>query len=209
MQGSTSILHEACRVCRCPPARLTSLRQNVAMAFVNFRARRNALACLVGSGLPLASFASHEVRPWPPGRPAPSVTMTDLEGKSWTLADLKGRAVLLNFWATWCEPCRAEMPSLELLAQRHEGQGLAVLAVNFKETRSTVERFLRASPLELPVVLDSEGAAASAWGVRVLPSTVLIDRRARPRGVVLGELNWAGSVARALVEPLLARPQVT
>jgi thiol-disulfide isomerase/thioredoxin len=169
------------------------------MAFVNFRARRNALACLVGSGLPLASFASHEVRPWPPGRPAPSVTMTDL----------KGRAVLLNFWATWCEPCRAEIPSLELLAQRHEGQGLAVLAVNFKETRSTVERFLRASPLELPVVLDSEGAAASAWGVRVLPSTVLIDRRARPRGVVLGELNWAGSVARALVEPLLARPQVT
>jgi thiol-disulfide isomerase/thioredoxin len=131
--------------------------------------------------------------------------MTDLEGKGWTLADLKGRAVILNFWATWCEPCRAEMPSLELLAQRHEGGGLAVLAVNFKETRPAVERFLKAAPVGLPVVLDPEGAAAAAWGVRILPSTVLIDRRARPRGIVLGELNWAGAVARSLVEPLLAR----
>ena len=135
--------------------------------------------------------------------------MTDLDGNVWTLADLKGRAVLLNFWATWCEPCRAEMPSLELLAQRHEGGGLAVLAVNFKEPRSAIERFLKVMPVGLPVVVDADGAAASAWGVRVLPSTVLIDRSARPRGVVLGELNWAGSVAHSLVEPLLARAQVS
>lgn len=179
------------------------------MGFSISRDRRNALAWLAGVGLPLPALASHEVRPWPAGRPAPTLAMTDLDGKVWTLADLKGRAVLLNFWATWCEPCRAEMPSLELLAQRHEREGLVVLAVNFKEPRSAVERFLRATPFDLPVVVDADGSAASAWGVRVLPSTVLIDRLARPRGVVLGELNWAGSVARSLVEPLLARAQVS
>ncbi len=169
------------------------------------RQRRNALVWLAGAGVALPALGAHEVRPWPPGRPAPAAPLTDLDGKVWTLASLQGRPVLLNFWATWCEPCRAEMPSLELLAQRHVEEGLVVLAVNFKETRSTIDRFLKTAPLGLPVVVDPEGAAASAWAVRVLPSTVLIDRRARPRGVVLGELDWGDAAARSLVEPLLAR----
>lgn len=173
------------------------------------RQRRAALAWLAGASVTLPALASYEVRPWPPGRPAPDAPMTDLDGKVWSLADLKGRPVILNFWATWCEPCRAEMPSLELLAQRHAGDGLVVLAVNFKESRSTVERFLKTASLRLPIIVDATGAAASAWAVRVLPSTVLIDRRARPRGVVLGELNWADAVARSLVEPLLARTPVS
>jgi thiol-disulfide isomerase/thioredoxin len=171
--------------------------------------RRHALAWLAGAALPLASRASHELRPWPPGRRAPEVVLTDLDGKTWSLAGLNGRALLLNFWATWCEPCRAEMPSLELLAQRHEREGLAVLGVNFKETKSAVGRFLRATPLGLPIALDPDGAAANAWGVYVLPSTVLIDRGARPRGVVLGELDWAGPAARSLVEPLFAAPRAS
>jgi len=169
--------------------------------------RRQSLAWFVGAVLPVCASAAHEVRPWPPGRPAPLRSMTDLDGKAWTLDDLKGRAVLLNFWATWCEPCRAEMPSLELLAQRYGEDGLAVLAVNFKESKSAIERFLRSTPIGLNIVLDTAGDAANAWGVRVLPSTVLIDRKARPRGVVLGELDWAGPVARALVEPLMSRTQ--
>lgn len=170
-----------------------------------FQERRTALAWLAGASLSLPAFASYEVRPWPPGRAAPSAPMTDMDGKAWTLAELKGRPVILNFWATWCEPCRAEMPSLEVLAKQHQGEGLVVLAVNYKESRSTVERFLKAASLALPIVVDTEGTAANAWSVRVLPSTVLIDRLARPRGVVLGELNWADAAARSLVEPLLAR----
>lgn len=179
------------------------------MLDLSCRGRRDTLAWLAGASLGLPALAAHEVRPWPPGRPAPSATMTDLDGKVWKLADLNGRPVILNFWATWCEPCRAEMPSLELLAQRHVEDGLVVLAVNFKEPRATIERFLKATSLRLPVIVDPEGAAASGWAVRVLPSTVLIDRRARPRGVVLGELNWADAAARSLVEPLLARTQVS
>jgi hypothetical protein len=81
--------------------------------------------------------------------------------------------------------------------------------VNFKEPKSTVDRFLRAMPLALTVVLDVEGDAAGDWGVRVLPSTVLIDRGGRPRGVVVGELDWTGTAARALVEPLFTRAQAS
>ena len=83
-----------------------------------------------------------------PGRPAPKLELVDLDGKPWRLDALKGRALVMNFWASWCEPCRAEMPSLELLARRHERDGLAVLAVNYKESLPTIRRFLDAQPVD-------------------------------------------------------------
>jgi thiol-disulfide isomerase/thioredoxin len=129
----------------------------------------------------------------------------DLEGKTWTLSSLKGQTVVLNFWASWCEPCRAEMPSLELLARKYAHEGLVVLAVNYQEATPTIERFLAAVPFALPILLDRDGQAARAWTPRVFPSTVLIDRAGRPRHVVLGELDWVGDVALGLIKPLLAR----
>ena len=173
--------------------------------------RRQALAVtLAAAGTlawPLAARAAHVVRPWPAGRPAPALDLTDLDGKVWTLAALKGRPVLLNFWASWCEPCRAEMPSLELLATRHEKAGLAILSVNYQEPLPTIRRFLEMLPFSLPILLDRDGDAASAWTPRVFPTTVLIDRSGTPRSSVIGELDWMGDTARALVEPLLARPR--
>jgi thiol-disulfide isomerase/thioredoxin len=153
--------------------------------------------------LPGLARAAHVVRPWPATRPVPALALTDLEGKAWTLAALKGRPVLLNFWASWCEPCRAEMPSLELLATRHERAGLTVLAVNYKEALPTIERFLEVLPFSLPILLDRDGDAASAWTPRVFPTTVLIDRSGTPRQSVIGELDWMGGAAHDLLEPLL------
>ena len=112
-----------------------------------------------------------------PAKPVPALELTDLDGKPWSLSALRGQVVVLNFWATWCEPCRAEMPSLELLAQRHERDGLSVVAINYQEPLPAIRRFLDAQPFTLPILLDRDGDATSAWTPRVFPSTVLIDRK--------------------------------
>ena len=145
------------------------------------------------------------VRPWPAGRTAPALGLTDLDGKAWDLSALKGQVVLLNFWASWCEPCRAEMPSLELLATQRERDGLTILAVNYKEPLPTIKRFLDVLPFSLPILLDRDGSATGEWTPRVFPTTVLIDRQGVPRQSVLGELEWNGPVARELIAPLLAK----
>ena len=147
----------------------------------------------------------YQVRPWAPGRPAPKLELDDLNGKPWSLAAQRGQVVVMNFWATWCEPCRAEMPSLELMAQRLENDGVTVVAINYQEPLPAIRRFLEAQPVTLPILLDRNGDAASAWTPRVFPSTVLIDRSGQPRLTVLGELDWTGAAARALVDPLVAR----
>lgn len=169
--------------------------------------RRGILAASLASAslaLPSVARTAHVVRPWPAGKATPALMLVDLDGKAWSLAALKGRPVLLNFWASWCEPCRAEMPSLELLQTRHENTGLVILSVNYQEPLPKIRRFLETLPFSLPILLDREGDAASAWTARVFPTTVLIDRGGVPRSSVIGELDWLGDIARALIEPLLA-----
>ena len=154
-----------------------------------------------------AARAAHSVRLWPAAKPTPALALTDLDGKAWSLAALKGRPVLLNFWASWCEPCRAEMPSLELLATRHEKAGLVVLSVNYQEPAPTISRFLQTLPFSLPILLDRDGDVTRAWTPGVFPTTVLIDRVGNARNSVIGELDWMGNAARALIEPLLGKPR--
>lgn len=162
-----------------------------------------SLAALAAAVVPGAARAGYMVRAWPEGKAAPALALTDMDGKTWALAALKGQPVMLNFWASWCEPCRAEMPSLELVATHHERAGLVVLAVNYQESVPVIKRFLEMRPFSLPILLDRDGAAAAAWTPRVFPTTVLIDRHGTPRQSVLGDLDWLGSAARELIEPLL------
>lgn len=160
--------------------------------------------CVLLAALALASGASraaYQVRPWT--HAAPALGLKDLDGKAWELPALQGRAVLLNFWATWCDPCREEMPSLQALARRHEGE-LSVLMVNYREGAATIQRFLERMPMGLPVLLDSDGTAARAWTSRVFPTTVLIDRSGRPRYQVVGAVDWSGDEARQWLREVLA-----
>ncbi len=176
-----------------PPSYRASRRQVLGLSLVPF----------VSLAWPRAAHAAHMVRAWPEGKAAPALGLTDMDGKTWSLAALKGQPVLLNFWASWCEPCRAEMPSLELVATRHERAGLVVLAVNYQEAAPAIKRFLDVSPFSLPVLLDRDGVATAAWTPRVFPTTVLIDRSGTPRHSVHGDLDWMGPVARDLIEPLV------
>jgi thiol-disulfide isomerase/thioredoxin len=162
--------------------------------------RRTLLCALAGFA---AGAQAHQVRPWESSRAAPPLSLTDLQGKTWDLQMLQGRAVLLNFWATWCEPCREEMPSLEALAKRHRADPLTVLTVNYQESESGIRRFLERVPLELPVLLDRDGSATKAWTPRVFPTTVTIDRTGRPRHQIVGAVDWSGDLARPWVQELL------
>jgi thiol-disulfide isomerase/thioredoxin len=152
---------------------------------------------------PIGALAGYQVREWPAGQPPPPLALNDLEQKPWRLTELRGQAVILNFWATWCEPCRAEMPALEALAARHRGEALAVLTVNFRESEATIRRFLEQRPITLPVLLDPTGKTTQAWTPGVFPSTVLIDRQGRPRRTVVGEFDWSGGEARGWTNELI------
>lgn len=164
------------------------------------------VACAALTVSPVLHAQGYEVQPWAIKKPVPQLAGTDLKGQVWRLADLRGKAVLINFWASWCPPCLAEMPSLQALAQRHGPDKLLVLAVNFKESAATAQRYAQRVNLQLPVLLDAEGALARQWGANVFPSTVLIGADGRVRGVVRGELDWSGQAATNLVAPLLAAP---
>ena len=147
--------------------------------------------------------AGFEATPWPATKPAPQVVGFDAAGKPLLLGALRGQAVAINFWASWCEPCREEMPSLAQLARAHTGK-LRVLAVNYKESPAAVAQFAATTGLELPTLRDPDGALARAWGVRVFPSTVLIGADGQVRSVVRGALDWNGAAAQPLVAPLIS-----
>lgn len=170
-------------------------------------ARCGALAAVLLWGASAGSLAAaqgFDYRPWNPRTPAPALAWTDLDGHVWRGADLRGSAVLLNFWASWCEPCRAEMPSLQALAQRPGLRAVQVLTINFKESPALAQQFMQRSGLHLPVVADPQGALARAWGITVFPSTVLIGADGRVRLVVRGEVDWEGQQAAQWLDALFA-----
>ena len=111
----------------------------------------------------------------------------------------------MNFWATWCEPCREEMPGIERLRASLAGRPFAVLAVNLAEPPSRIRAFLEKMPLGFPVLLDHDAAAAKAWNARVLPASFLIDADGRIRFSHVGEIDWSQENARRAVAALLPR----
>jgi thiol-disulfide isomerase/thioredoxin/Cu/Ag efflux protein CusF len=136
--------------------------------------------------------------------PAPDFTLPTLSGAPIHLAELRGKVVLLNFWATWCVPCRTEMPTLEALYQRYKDRGLEVLAVNL-DLRSTagVAAFLQEVGVTFRIALDPAWATARAYRVLGLPTTYLIDRAGHVVVREVGERDWMDRVSQTAVAGLL------
>lgn len=158
--------------------------------------RRQAGRHLAGAALawPLAAAAlDTDARwlPWPRGQGTPALELPDAEGRPWQLGAQRGHPVLLNFWASWCAPCRAEMPSLAQLAQQWPGRELQVVALNFRESADAVRRMRAEVGPGLLWLRDSYGEAALAWGVRSFPSSVLVHPQGHAVLTVQGALDWA------------------
>jgi peroxiredoxin len=125
------------------------------------------------------------------------------EGGTRTLSALKGSVVFLNFWATWCPPCREEMPAMETLYRRLGEAGLEFLAVDMEEQRKEVEAFIREEDLTFPVALDESGQVSEVYGIRSIPTTFIIDRDGSIIAAVVGSRKWDDPKVIAAFESLL------
>jgi peroxiredoxin len=130
-------------------------------------------------------------------------TLPLLDGTNQKLSDLKGNVVFLNFWATWCPPCRQEMPSMETFYQRFKGRGLEVLAVDCQEEARDVSAFMRRNRLTFPAALDTSGEVSGDYGVSAIPTTYIIDRSGKIILKVVGSRSWDNPKIIAAFEALL------
>ena len=117
--------------------------------------------------------------------------LPSLDGPAHELARHRGRVVLVHFFATWCEPCRAEIASLRELQSRLDGQPFAIVPISVAEADGSVRRFFSGQPLPFAILLDRDRSVAKAWNIHTLPSTVVLDRDLTPRLIAEGDVDWA------------------
>lgn len=135
------------------------------------------------------------------GQEAPELTLPDLQGQAVRLDDLRGQVVLLNFWASWCGPCRMEVPELVAVHERLRESGFTVVAVNLGEPRARVQAFADEYGMSFPVLVDEGAASARIFPSRGLPASFILDREGIVRKVVVGAMDE--KMMAALIEPLL------
>ena len=150
-------------------------------------------------------FDSSQPAPDGPREQAPAFDLLRLDGVRARLDEMQGKIVILDFWATWCAPCREEMPSIERLRRVMKDQRFAVLAVNLAEPEPRVGQFLQSMSLGFPILLDADMVVTRAWKVRQLPASFVVGPDGRIRYSYLGELDWSSEAVRKTIAGLLPR----
>ncbi len=135
---------------------------------------------------------SSKYEPLTVGKPAPDFNLPDLNDKTVRLSDYRGKVVFLNFWATWCKPCREEMPSMEVLYKNFEGDGFVVLAVSIDRvtTKKDIPPFVKSMSLTFPILVDSWGQTDKRYKLMGVPETYIIDQQGILREKVIGPRDW-------------------
>ncbi|HET7838737.1 MAG TPA: TlpA disulfide reductase family protein, partial [Rectinemataceae bacterium] len=171
-----------------------------------------------GARADTAQKASAAVRPWyatgfeelgfkvfPEPVPVDDFSARMLSGGSSKLSESRGKIVLLNFWATWCPPCREEIPSIQTLWTAMKGKSFSIMGVSIGETEATVRDFVAKNKMSYPVFLDSSGEIGTAFGARSIPTTYVIDKTGRAIAGIVGGAPYDSPKAAALFAELAAR----
>ncbi|MGI4937818.1 MAG: TlpA family protein disulfide reductase [Janthinobacterium lividum] len=147
------------------------------------------------------------LKPWPQSLAAPHLQLVDRAGRTWDLRDLRGKVVILNFWASWCVPCVDELHVFNELVQEAPASAgkLVILGVNFKESSATIEQFVEQHPFAYPILVDKTGETFKAWTSGVMPTTILIDASGQPAWRLVGELDPDAAGLRQTLQRMLAQ----
>ena len=135
------------------------------------------------------------------GKPAPDEPVFNYQGEPRTLSFYRGKGVILNFWATWCAPCREEMPIFNEIHDIYKGKGVVVIGANYHQKKKSIARFLKKTPMNFPILLDDKGKLGDKYRLKMLPSTFFIDKDGVVVGSHFGPLStktlkeWAAKLA--------------
>jgi peroxiredoxin len=186
-----------------------------------WRSRRTGQGWLLAEGLLVAAVCSPASADQPAvtsllkplhlvgyssGTKPPHFSGRTLDGRQFSMTELRGRVIVVNFWASWCLECRPEMPMLERLHRDFAARGLAIIGINAREDKDAVGRYAAELGLTFPLVLDPGGTISALYGVIGLPTTFVIGRDGRAVAFAVGPREWASTPARVLIEVLLGEP---
>ena len=181
--------------------RISSVRRRLRLSLASLA----VLALTTVNALAAEPPLGHRMNPVSPPVAAPDFRLPDMDGTDHALSDFRGQVVMLNFWATWCPPCRREMPSMQRLYQKFSDSGLVVVAVNQWEDPDLVFEFTGRLSLEptFPILFDRESRTAEQFQVKGLPTTFLIDREGMIRFQAIGGREFDHPEVEALIRELL------
>ncbi len=136
------------------------------------------------------SFAAKSLSALPEHPVAKDIPITGIDGKVYHISDYRGKIVIVNYFATWCQPCREEIPSLNKMWHKLKADGIVVLAVNSREKPGVVKKFLKNHPIDFPVLVDEKGILYNEWPMLGLPTTLVIDQKGRFIYRAIGKRDW-------------------
>ena len=146
-----------------------------------------------------------ELVPFPQTPETPPLELPDLSGQPHNIGDYEGKVLLVNFWASWCQPCLQEMPSMQRLHVKMLGRPFSILAVDVEESKSKVWRFKKLLNISFTTLLDSKGTVMKDWDIQILPTSYLVDSEGRIRYGVQGALEWDSEEVIRLIETLMPK----